>query len=286
MTLGRIRKVVPVVRPRDFPASLPFGLGVRWHVVVATGDPNTSRRLGETLQALDVSYEIVSPERLAWDGITPTVFCISSAALDRLPGILRPAVVICGGNTITVPDRFLRVVAEGGVATVTLDELDPVSLLQALLIACERYGLLDLISYLPSRNRLGVLPLSLLHTFSLSPAKLNRLEHVCRALNVSKRAARRLVAEWGFRRAEHVFTLLRAETWIWFARLGVTRKVFEPYLGITNRWNFRRACGRAGIRPPWHESTSSSSHQGASRAVRSPFPSRSEATAGGGPDAV
>lgn len=60
-----------------------------------------------------------------------------------------------------------------------------------------------------------------------------------------------LVMAGGFKRSEHLVTALRAAAWIWFARLGAHRPTFERYLGIYDRGNFRRACRRAGIEPPW-----------------------------------
>ncbi len=71
------------------------------------------------------------------------------------------------------------------------------------------------------------------------------------ALKMSDGACVACVRELGFHRAEHLFTYLRAETWILLIKRGLDRRVVERFVGISDRSNFRRACRRARISTPW-----------------------------------
>jgi hypothetical protein len=93
---------------------------------------------------------------------------------------------------------------------------------------------------------------SVVRLFVEDPSRVIRIRELCLALGIQNATASRVVAKLGFYRAEHLITFLRAEAWAWFVSRGLNRRIVEEFLGITDRSNFRRACQRAHIHPPWH----------------------------------
>jgi hypothetical protein len=109
-------------------------------------------------------------------------------------------------------------------------------------------GVSGLAAHLASQGAFSGVPERILRAFVLHPKCLRTLRDVCRVLAVSPSAARALVREAGFRRSEHLFAALRAESWVWFHRQGFRSAVFECYLGIWDRSDFRRAA----LPLPWN----------------------------------
>lgn len=97
-----------------------------------------------------------------------------------------------------------------------------------------------------------MIPRRVLEVFVHKPAGVQTTVDFARALAESHGKVRDMVHSCGFERTEHLVTALRAESWVWFARAGVPRTRLEPYLGIYDRTDFRRACRRAGIEVPWN----------------------------------
>lgn len=130
--------------------------------------------------------------------------------------------------------------------------VDEDDLANAMASATTESGRDDLLAELLSASQFAWLPWRLIDAFVRQPAALQTTVDFARALGISGSRVRQLVLAGGFKRSEHLVTALRATAWIWFARLGVKRSAFEPYLGIYDRGNFRRSCRRASIEPPWN----------------------------------
>ena len=224
-----------------------------WRALVAATNIRLSRRVADCLAALAIPHEVVSADAAGRSERAGTVVFLESAALRLIQRVPRPCVIICSGERIAIADWVLSEVADGDVAVVALRDLTPVSVLRGIMVAAERRDLLELRDNLRSQPRLAAVPASLIDAFLVNPARFTGLRDICRAFGLSKVGARELVREARFERAEHLLTVLRAEAWLWFERRGIKRTAFEPYLGLTSRSNFRRACRRAGIDPPWED---------------------------------
>jgi hypothetical protein len=152
-----------------------------------------------------------------------------------------------------VPDTVVSLVTRTGTPVIDASSLSPTTVLQAIVNTSDEAipSGLALKVHLASHPSFQRVPIELIDRFVAAPSQLTRLSAICVALQISRPNCRALLRSAGFERAEHLFTALRAEAWIWFAQRGMPRAVFEKYLGIRDRKTFRRACCRAAVAVPW-----------------------------------
>ena len=219
-------------------------------VVVSAITHRIRNRITGCLRDLAVDYQLVDQERLDIRGHVGTLFVLDCGVVERLSR--------CPARTIVVfadcpcPLSVLHHVVAGRVVPLRYEGLDPKKMCRAIIRCVATNGVGGLAAHLNSHDAFAGVPRRILSAFVLHPERLRSLSDVCRVLAVSPDSARALVRRAGYRRSEHLFVRLRVESWVWFFREGFRPSVFESYLGIRDRSDFRRACRRAGLELPWY----------------------------------
>lgn len=214
---------------------------------VGISTPHVKRTLVECLRALGVEPVVAEPNGVASATQKGVIQFVEASAIGGTHSLVPPVVVVLTG--MTVCDKLLSGIVGAGVAVIDSDDLTPRNLLQAMLRLTLGKNATTIETDLTSSPGLRRVPHALVDAFLAAPKQMLRLHDVQRALRISQWAARKLVHSAGFTRAEHLFTMMRAEVWRWCASRGMERAMFEHYLGIRDRSTFRRACRRAGIQP-------------------------------------
>lgn len=204
------------------------------------------------IQCLDVigePYQVSEHGRLWQVRSESQVLITDSVGLSKSGVPTDPTIVICAG--LSLLDVTMAEVEERGGSLLSAAKLTPAILFTHLFHVgrkLPRHGLeVHLASLLPRTECTA----AVVRMFTEYPSSTLRVHELQLGLGITCAAANRLVRELGFHRAEHLCTYLRAEAWIWFIRRGLNRKVLERFLGIFDRSNFRRACHRACLDPPW-----------------------------------
>lgn len=218
---------------------------VPWSVALSMAGPVLRHAVGAALRALGLQVRMVAPAALATT--RADVYLVGTRVLAMLQAVPRPTVVVLTGAA--VPDACLPALTHTDVA-VACGDPTPVSLLRAVLSAlscrgCEVFGAWA-----------EPLPPLLRRAFLTRPAAMRSLCDVASVLGVSRDTARTILRDvdvggMKFDDVRHLRTWMIAEYWADLARLGIPRKQVEAFLGIANRSDFRRACRRAGLEPPW-----------------------------------
>lgn len=194
-------------------------------------------------------YEVVAPEEVNDREQGLRLVIVDCKAILRAGPPRSPAIVIC--TNISVPGTAMADVIAGGGTLLASEELRPTPLFGSIFQVDRRRSPHHLETYLRRRLDGAEHGTDIVGLFLRHPANTIRIRDIRRALNVSERQAKRMIAQIGFHRAEHVATFLKAEVWTWYVGGGLKRYVVEHFLGIADRSNYRRACERAGIPPPW-----------------------------------
>jgi hypothetical protein len=199
------------------------------------------------LDALNCPYALVLPRAQQLpERPRGTVYCVDSRLAGELSHLPDRTVIMLSGAL--VPDGIVSVIQLRHVRTLRLDDVNPRSLLTALLSATtgtEVEGMAERLRGLAMFHRVEA---EVVNAFLRAPARMFRLEDLRRALApLSREAAQGLVRAAGFHRAEHLFTALRVGTGALLQEAGLEPREVEEYLGILDRGSLRRACRRAGV---------------------------------------
>jgi hypothetical protein len=219
-------------------------------VVVCAGSDPIRNRIVACLRDLAIDYRLVDQVWLDRAGQAGILFIMDTGVVERLSPCPPRTIVVFTESLCA--SSVLRHVAAGHVVPVRYDDLDREKMCRAIIRCVATNGVGGLAAHLGSQGGFSGVPERILGAFVLQPKDLTSLRDVCRVLAVSPAAARALVRQAGFRRSEHLFAALRAESWVWFHRQGFRSAVFECYLGIWDRSDFRRACRRAALPLPWN----------------------------------
>ena len=224
---------------------------VRLDVAVIVFDPHARRRLSESLRRLGIRHHDYDAQQCRSRLPKASLYCVCARTIATLGVVPSPAIVVCCGMAVT--DTVVSLVAHAGSPVIDASSLSPATLLQAIVNTADDRTpcALALKLYLASHPGFQRVPIELIDRFVAAPSEMIRLSDICVALQISRSSCRTLLRSAGFKRAEHLCTALRAETWIWFAQRGIRRAVVEKYLGIRDRKTFRRACCRAAVAVPW-----------------------------------
>jgi hypothetical protein len=219
-------------------------------VVVCAGSHPVRNRIVACLRDLAIDHRLVDQERLETAGQAGILFIVDTGVVERVTRCPPRTIVVFTESLCAL--SVLHHLAAGHVVPVRYDDLDHERMSRAIIRCVATNGVSGLAAHLASQGAFSGVPERILRAFVLHPKCLRTLRDVCRVLAVSPSAARALVREAGFRRSEHLFAALRAESWAWFHRQGFRSAVFECYLGIWDRSDFRRACRRAALPLPWN----------------------------------
>ena len=148
-------------------------------------------------------------------------------------------------------DAACRMIALGRALPLSVERLDALALEGLMLGSRNGRDTPTLHRVLLDQARKLSLPSSLISAFLRGPSHYRTLQDAATAMEKSAHYARNVLVHAGIRRAEHMWTAMRAESWRWFTGLDLPSCSFERWLGITDRSTFRRSCVRAGVRPPW-----------------------------------
>jgi hypothetical protein len=223
--------------------------------VVASREPQVTRRLAAGLDSLLVPYRVVE----ARAPVLPpepqgTVYCLDSRMAAEVPRLMGPTIVVLSGAWIS--DETVARLRGGNLCTLRLADITPATLLRAVISATTHSDVGAVAERLQRLGRLRQVRAALITAFLEEPGRMNRLTDLRRALApLSRESAQALVRASGFERAEHLFTALRCAAWALLTSEGVERRQVEEYLGILDRASFRRACRRAGV-PTLHRGLS------------------------------
>jgi len=214
--------------------------------IMATG---LFRRVLQCLDTLGQPYDVAAIPRVWPADRADRVLIADPQAINELGAVPSPTIVLCTPTPVS-STLLADAIAMGG-QLIAARTVSPTTLLCALLQTDQRVGVdglhAHLVALLPETPGAG----RLVSAFLERPALPRPFEALCRKLRMGNRAGRQLVRDLGFVRCQHLITLLRVEAWIWLVERGLNRDVVEPFLGIGDRSNFRRACHRAQVSPPW-----------------------------------
>jgi hypothetical protein len=224
--------------------------GVQPHRVVVSATSHPIRnRIVDCLRDLDVECELADGRTVDIGGRWETLFLLDAGVASQMRNCPPRTIVVFADRVC--PLSVLRLVAAGQVIPLRYEGLEQEKMCRAIIRCVAANGIGGLEAHLVSHEAFTAVPRQVIDAFVLHPERLRGLSDVCRVLAVSPDSARALVRRAGFRRSEHLFVRLRAESWVWFSREGFRPSVFERYLGIRDRSDFRRACRRAGSELPW-----------------------------------
>ncbi len=219
------------------------------HAVVICEATLVRIRLIHCLEQLGITHTLAGPEQPVTTVGRDLVYCLCSTSASEMRLVPRQSVVICDGRMVT--DRTFMRVVRSGAEVLGLDELTCSKLLQTLVRVTQTVSKGTLAEHLVQIGSGHSIPPELVERFLDGPDRMFHLTDICRALFLSRKAARCLVHSCGFARGEHLCTALRAVAWCWFARQGICRFEYERFLGIKDHRTFRRSCQRAGVPVPW-----------------------------------
>ncbi len=219
--------------------------------VIAAVDPAVRKRITKCLAQVGIRYQIVEPADIGAHRGYEQILWLCSRSVCEMQHVPGPTVVVCCG--CSVPDGILPLLAESSAVLMKLDDLTPTTALEAIVSATKGVSQASLTEHLASSPVCSGIPPPLVEAFVAAPGNRVLLMDVCFALGVSKEGARAIVRAAGFELVAHLYTAMRAESWIWFASHGFVRREFERYLGITDRPTFRRGCSRAAVPVPWSD---------------------------------
>lgn len=210
---------------------------------VVVQDPIVRSLLVKTLRECRIPASEWTIEGLGRALEKPHVLCTGPSAATAVLGLSVPTVIVTRG--VRVSDEAWAELSRRRPVVIRHVDLTPATLLQGLLRA--RFGI-DF-SHVPAP--LSRMPPALLQVFLHSPRAARTIGEFSCASGFTPDALRAVEKDLGCRRFEALVTRLRADVYKWLVRAGVDRTVVEGYLGIEDRSNFRRACRRARITPPW-----------------------------------
>ena len=219
--------------------------------VIAAVDPVVLSRIRSCLDQVGIRYRMAEPADVGAYRGCEQILWLCSRSLCEMKHLPKPVVVVCGGYS--VPDGILPQLAESRAVIIEVADLTPAATLEAIVRATSGISQTSLTEYLAATPVCRGIPSALVEAFVAAPRDRVLLTDVCFTLNASREAARAIVRAAGFELVAHLYTAMRAESWIWFARQGFARAEFEQYLGITDRPTFRRACRRSGVPVPWSD---------------------------------
>ncbi len=220
-------------------------------ILVCVADPGLESRVKSELRRLGLEFRVAaSPPAFPDRPRDRRFWLVDSDWLARVPAANIQNIVLVAGEQ-GIPVRALPYMACGNLVSVPSRNLDSSALVEAVRKLASP-GARGLMPHIMSVPELAMIPRRVLEVFVHKPAGVQTTVDFAKALAVSRGKVRDTVHACEFERTEYLVTALRAESWIWFARAGVSRKRFEPYLGIYDRTDFRRACRRAGIEVPWN----------------------------------
>ncbi len=217
--------------------------------LVAAIEPAVRRRLSDCLAQLRIPHSVLDRAPTATPTLRKTVYCLCSRWVLETKSVPMPAVIVCVG--VLIPDSLMLRIKESGASLIALRHLTPATLFRAMAETSHAATATLLRRYLVGHPAFRNVHGALIDAFVQEPGRMKRLANICRVLQVSRAHARKMLVSSGFRRAEHLWTAMRAEAWCWFASQGLKRSLFEKQLGITDRRTFRRACRRASVAIPW-----------------------------------
>jgi hypothetical protein len=217
-------------------------------VVSATSHP-IRNRIVDCLRDLDLEFKLADGQTPDMGAQWETLFLLDSGVAARMSTCPQRTIVVFADRVC--PLSVLRLVASGQVIPLGYEGLDQEKMCRAIIRCFATDHVHGLAAHLSSHEAFATVPIQVIDAFSIHPERLMSLSDLCQVLSVSPDKARIVVRRAGCRRSEHLFVRLRVESWVWFSREGFRPSVFERYLGIRDRSDFRRACRRAGLELPW-----------------------------------